>query len=365
MEARAPEDDRLILVDELLMLFTEAAEFHEHHPEPRTVLREAVKVLGGVRSRMRRSARRHVVAVVGLTNVGKSTLLNALLGGELAPRRNGPCTAAPIEFTFGPALRVVVQYEQNLHRPSWECSDVEAIHRCLEGLADESNGKPDRRVRKAIVQVPHRLLADGLVIADTPGFGAALSADGESPHDEMIKQYLARDVTQVFWVVLADQGISKREKSFHDQFFSEICDDVVVTGCEDWDTRDRDRFRRRFTEVFGQRLPRFHFVSGLRGLEARRTGDASGLETAGITLLQKRICEMATPAGRRRAIDESLNQLTEDVGYWLKEYRDERDLPLQKWWRDDSWGRWLLTSPGDDLKRKLTQALQQRTRSRP
>ena len=75
-------------------------------------------------------------------------------------------------------------------------------------------------------------------------------------------------------MVLADEGIGEREMSFCDAFFAEVCDDVVVTGSEDWEPHDRDRFRRRYADSFGARMPRFHFVSGLKGGEARRTHDA-------------------------------------------------------------------------------------------
>ena len=116
--------------------------------------------------------------------------------------------------------------------------------------------------------MPVPLLLGGLVLADTPGFGAAQVGQAQGSHDLVVRQYLQDDVSQVFWIVLAEQGIGRREKLFYDESFAELCDDVVVTGCEDWSTKDRDRFRRRFSDCFQRRLPVFHFASGIKGLEA-------------------------------------------------------------------------------------------------
>ena len=85
------------VVDEFLMLVAESAEF-QCHQDIKRILSEAKEILVAVRHRLRVAKDRYVVGVVGLSNVGKSTLLNALLGSELAPRRNGPCTAGPLSL---------------------------------------------------------------------------------------------------------------------------------------------------------------------------------------------------------------------------------------------------------------------------
>jgi len=343
----------LRLVDEFLMLLKESADY-QRQPEVKAVLLEAMSVVAANRRRLNTAGRRYVVAVVGLSNVGKSTLLNALLGNELAPRRNGPCTAAPIEFCHGERLQVIA-YSQSYTRPNWNCENVEAVHQQLSQLADDSGAEASRRIRKVEVHVTHPLLESGLVLADTPGFGAAQVGDATGGHEDALKQYLRHDVSQVFWVVLADQGIGLREKQFHEAFFAEICDDIVVTGCEEWDQHDRERFRRRFADSFGNHLPGFfHFVSGLRGLEARNSADAVGLEAAGINLLESRIRELADPMGRTAAIRHALSELADDLSFWLREYRVERGLPLEYWWRPDSWGRWKAAPACDGLREQMT-----------
>lgn len=357
MSTAAEHDQLAALVDEFLMLVAESAEYHRHE-QVRAVLGEAQATLMAIRKRLRLARHRFVVAVVGLSNVGKSTLLNALLGADLAPRRNGPCTAAPVEFVHGDELRLIAHHHNSLRRPTHTCSTAEAVHHHLAQFVDSAGAEASRQIRRVVVEVPHPLLTDGLVIADTPGFGAGQLDEADGTHEQALKRYLRNDVAQVFWVVLAEQGIGRREMQFHDQLFADVCDDVLVTGCEDWDAQDRQRFRRRFAARFAQRMPAFHFVSGLAGVEARGRGDDQALEEAGIPDLERRIRELADPVGRTQASQDHLCQLAEDLGFWLHEFRDERDQPLPRWWRPDSWSRWRDNTADTPLSLRLTNALE-------
>ena len=288
-------DDLLALTDELLILVHESEQYHARR-QVFSAFGDARRSLNTIRRRIERAGGRRVVAVVGLSNVGKSTLLNALLGEEFAPRRNRPCTAIPIEFCHGTGLRVTVYYEQRLDRPCWSFDDPREVQGCLERL-NGSNGPAlagDQADRGDTAQSPARQRA-----GDRRHPGLRRGTGGRVGRDPRggVEILPERDVTQVFWVVLAEQGIGRREVEFRDRFFAEVCDDLVVTGCEDWDVDDRGRFRRRFSGLLGDRTPTFHFVSGLQGLDARRKADGEALEAAGIAELERRIRELAEPKG--------------------------------------------------------------------
>lgn len=305
------------------------------------------------------------VSFVGLSNVGKSTLLNALLGGDVAPRRNGPCTAVPIEFSYGQRVSITPCYAKSLFRKvSYSASSIEQIHEKLAELAVDEI-RIGERPHKVEVRIPASLLKNGLVIADTPGFGAAGDQAGDLSHEAALKDYLRCEATQVFWVVLAEQGIGKIEHGVYNEFFAEICEDIIVTGSEDWSATDRQRFKKRYGGLLSSsvgararaRLPAFHFVSGLRGLEARIKRDSVGLESAGILALASRIKTLSEKEGKLAAVERGVLQLAADLRAWLDDFRDSRGRALRDWWRPDSFSRWKALGIKSHIHVKIAKLL--------
>ena len=306
-----PADNLQSLLDQLLLLVTDTERFHaaqgDRGAKDQTsravsaVLAEFRSMVNEVRNRVVAASQRYVVAFVGAGNVGKSTLLNRLFDADLAPRRNGPCTACPVEFHFGETYTVSVEYFQSLKKPVHHCESSEDIHRRLTELADNNGAQSSESIRRVSVTAPLALLRNnGLVIADTPGFGAAQTDGAEGSHEEALRRYLKKDVAQVFWVVLAEQGITKREIEFQKSVFGTRCQDVIVTGSEDYDAADRDRFRKKFAPLLDSIPPTFHFVSGKTGL--------------GIDELAQRIASLD---GRLVAALDQLTSLAQNLRDWF------------------------------------------------
>jgi GTP-binding protein EngB required for normal cell division len=358
MQTSTVSDALITIVNELLLLVRESEEYHSIS-FTKSLFQEAGLVLRSLRRRILMSSRRYVIGVVGLTNVGKSTLLNALLGNDISLTRNGPCTSVPIEFVYADVVTITTFFENRLNRRVWHCTGIDEIQRRLMAMAGEMDGHESTIVGKVEIAIPHPLLENGLVISDTPGFGAAQTDGAIVAHEDSLKEYLRKEVSQVFWVVLADQGILKREMKFFDKFFAEICDDVVVTGSEDWDEQERRRFRKRFAANLGSGLLNLHFVSGLQGLQARQERDTSGLEAAGITSLETRIRELAAPVGRMKAIQTQLHQLALDLSWNLRNYNDQRGSALRVWWRPDSWIRFCENTGAHALALEMQHNLEQ------
>lgn len=348
------------LVDEFLMLVSESIEYHSE-TDIQAVLQEAFQIAETIHRRIAVSRQRFVVAIVGQANVGKSTLLAALLGEEISPRRNGPCTSTPIEYSWGPAYRIEARYRGTLRRPVWNCSSSAETLRQLTGLADESMAGAGERAERILVQLPLDLLKDGLVIADTPGFGAAHSdVELDGAHDESVQRYLQNEVSQVLWVVLGDQAIGKQEHRFYQQFLSTTCDDLVVTGCENWTDSEQQRFQQSMADRLRLPMTEFHFVSGLQGLQARKNHDPGRLSAAGIPQLEYRVRLLGNPAVRCEALESRLVVLANALGNWFTDYRSPQQASRANWWRPDSWLRWMEL-PATPFKQELNQALQQRS----
>lgn len=338
-----PADNLKPLLDELLLLVTDTERFHAAHDHfggqnqtsraVLAILAEFRSTVNGVRNRVLAASQRYIVAFVGAGNVGKSTLLNRLFDADLAPRRNGPCTACPVEFHFGETYSASVEFFQSLRKPVYRCESSEDIHRRLTELADSEGAQSSESIRRVSVTAPLPLLCNnGLVIADTPGFGAAQTDGAEGSHESALRRYLEKDVAQVFWIVLAEQGITKREIEFQKSVFGTRCHDVVVTGSEDYDAADRDRFRKRFAPLFDSIPPTFHFVSGKTGL--------------GVDELAKRI---ATLDGRLEAALDQLTSLALDLRTWVAQYRANFPYVRLIFWNPASWANWDRNFNGHEL----------------
>lgn len=114
------------------------------------------------------------VAVIGRVKAGKSTLMNALLGAEVAPTGPQELTYNVNTFIHAPAPTLTVHFRGGRppeSRPfGW-----------LSQLVDRTAGDPDvlRSIRNVEVGLPNAML-ERLQLIDTPGFGSFFDADSRN-----------------------------------------------------------------------------------------------------------------------------------------------------------------------------------------
>ncbi|KAE8762645.1 dynamin family protein [Georgenia thermotolerans] len=108
------------------------------------------------------------VAVAGMVKAGKSTLLNAILGEELAPTDTGECTRVVTWYRYGPVPRVT------LHPVDGEPRQL-PVRRVDGRLRLDLAGLPAEAVARLVVDWPTASLRE-LTLIDTPGI-ASLSTD--------------------------------------------------------------------------------------------------------------------------------------------------------------------------------------------
>lgn len=115
-----------------------------------------------VRADLSRAA--YLVAVAGPQRVGKSTLVNALLGMRVSPVADYPTTAVPLLFEAGATPEATVTFASG---PS---SQVEATAEALRPFAaQQANAANSQRVQLIRVKLPSPTLASGIALIDTPG----------------------------------------------------------------------------------------------------------------------------------------------------------------------------------------------------
>lgn len=114
---------------------------------------------------------RFTLAVVGQFKRGKSSLMNALIGGELLPTGLLPLTSAITVLRFGPRQRLVVK---------WMNSSLEyekPLSALPEFVTEQGNLGNRKQVRAVYVETNSTFLRRGLELVDTPGIGSAIEAN--------------------------------------------------------------------------------------------------------------------------------------------------------------------------------------------
>jgi ribosome biogenesis GTPase A len=141
----------------------------------RGVLRDAIEVyrdspqaVAWLRQHLARFEEPLRVAVAGKVKAGKSTLLNALVGEEIAPTDAGECTRVVTWYQDGPSPKVLMIPRQGQARQL-------TVSRRDGALVIDLGGTPAERVDRLVVDWPSQSLRTTALI-DTPGI-ASLSAD--------------------------------------------------------------------------------------------------------------------------------------------------------------------------------------------
>ncbi|MGR0220506.1 dynamin family protein [Agromyces sp. ZXT2-6] len=108
------------------------------------------------------------VAIAGMVKAGKSTLLNAVIGEEIAPTDAGECTKVIVWYRHGTAPSITV------HLRSGEARSV-PVRRVDGRLVIDLEPSTPEDVDRVVVEWPSKRLED-VTLIDTPGIGS-LSTD--------------------------------------------------------------------------------------------------------------------------------------------------------------------------------------------
>ncbi|MFH8891974.1 dynamin family protein [Streptomyces sp. NPDC017949] len=183
--------------DDTLDLAELPVALESHHallPEPEAAVTEAVAAL-------RNACERSHLAVLGPEGAGKSTLVNALVGAEVAPVSEGvPGTVAPVHVTYGSGPRYRV-----LRRAGGQGPGRPGIEEEISDLADfehwmlqEHNPHNESEVLRGEIELPAPLLRDGLRLVDMPGIAGV---------SDQVAAQTANDLDgHAFSVVLVSMG---------------------------------------------------------------------------------------------------------------------------------------------------------------
>ncbi|MEH2262738.1 dynamin family protein [Nostoc sp.] len=152
------------------------------------------------------------LAVVGEFSKGKSTLLNALLGEEIQPVREIPCSGAVTVLKYGTQKRIICRYQNGTEEEiSFEEYQIKATiseNAAIDCLSDEL---ADSQIDEIVFEHPDlELCSSGVEIVDSPGLN-------EHPDRTKITQKLLKDTDAVIFLTNASCSLTQVERDLlHD-----------------------------------------------------------------------------------------------------------------------------------------------------
>ncbi|MFA7199503.1 MAG: dynamin family protein, partial [Methanoculleus sp.] len=228
------------------------------------------------------SGRFHL-AVLGQFKRGKSTLINALLGESLLPSSVIPLTAIPTLITYGDRQSVRIRFQGNRDDEVVENGIDHDLYRALlHYVSEEFNPKNERGVLQVEVTHPAPILAQGVVLIDTPGIGSV-----HQHNTEMTLNFLAQCDAALF-LVSADPPITEVEVEFLRTIRDAVTKVFFVLNKADYLTDDEQKTALAFFETVlreraGIQGPVTIFpVSAKRGLAAATAEDAALWRSSGM-----------------------------------------------------------------------------------
>ncbi|MCX6467679.1 MAG: dynamin family protein [Pseudonocardiales bacterium] len=179
------------------------------------VRRDDPEAVRAVRAQLDRLDEPLRVAIAGKVKAGKSTLLNALVGEQIAPTDAGECTKVVTWYRDGSVPRIVLHPHDGLPRPL-------PVRRQDGALVVDLAGTPAADVDRLVVDWPSQSLRTATLI-DTPGIASAstevsrrtvafLDPDDESPTEADAVVYLMRHLHAAdaeFLESFRDQGVAR------------------------------------------------------------------------------------------------------------------------------------------------------------
>ncbi len=240
----------------------------------------------------RLAADRFQLAVVGQFSRGKTTLMNALLGGAYLPMGALPMTSVITTVRFGSRPRAIVQRRGSPLPVEVPLAEVAGF------VAQASARRAELQVVSVQVEIPAEILRLGFEFVDTPGVGSAIEINTATT-----RQFLP-EADAVIFVTGLDSPLTESEAGFLADaarhagrlFFVLNKRDLV---CDDDAAAAAEFVRRRVRDDLGIDEPRLFALSARDALEAVVQGDRGRLSGSGLEQLRATLEEFLTTGKTR------------------------------------------------------------------
>jgi small GTP-binding protein len=225
--------------------------------------------------------------VVGRFSRGKSTLMNAILGGDLLPTGIVPLTSVITTVRYGSRKQVVLNFNgRGLKREV-------PLSQLADYVTQQSNPGNVKDLAYAEIELPVEILRRGFFFVDSPGLGSAISENTETT-ERFLPQADAFVLVTSYESPLSEEEdrILHRIRLTNKRLFVVINKQDTVSPEQQGEVLKfiADRLERfSFSET-----PRVFSVSARQGLDARLTRKDDQVEESGLRLFEEELLRFLT-----------------------------------------------------------------------
>jgi len=223
----------------------------------------------------RLAADRFRLAVVGQFSRGKSTLMNALLGGAYLPMGAVPMTSVITTVRYGTRPKATMRRHQSAFPVEVPLTGVSDF------VADASVRRAETRVATVEIEVPAEILRLGFEFVDTPGVGSTITTS------TAVTMRFLPQADAVIFVTGFDSPLTEAEADLladasrqAGRLFFVLNKRDLVSGPAAAEAQDFVLGRLR--DDLGIADPRIYGLSALEALDAVTSGDQGRLSASGL-----------------------------------------------------------------------------------
>jgi small GTP-binding protein len=217
--------------------------------------------------------------VVGRFSRGKSTLMNAILGGDYLPTGIVPLTSVITTVRYGSRKQVVLNFTDS------GLSREVPLSRLAEYVTQRENPANMKKLAYAEIQFPVELLRRGLFFIDSPGLGSPI-LENTLTTEHFLPQADAFVLVTSYESPLSEEEdrILHRIRNMNKKLY------VVVNKQDTVGSADREEalqfVRDRLEQFTFAEKPQVFSISARQGLEAKQAQNATQFEQSGVQLLE-------------------------------------------------------------------------------
>ena len=253
------------------------------------------------------------ILVVGEFSVGKSSLLNAIIGKKILPASHLPTTPILTILKYGEIQKATIFYK-NGKTEEIEVEKFAQIYRLRNKDLKENKSNRFKNVDFAVVEYPLDILKNNVNFIDSPGLNedihrTEITLEGLKKSDAVILMF---DATHFY---------SSTEKEFFNEHFYRSEQNNIFIVLNKWDLiedqKDREDLTESAKDKFASYLEKFghdhlHMVSSNQGLLGHKNNDDEVLSQSGIKEFNKSLTTFLID-GKGRAILNGNKILAKDT----------------------------------------------------